>query len=241
MLEGVYRKELHMRVRTLLIAAVAALMPVSGMALEATRQIIVDGDGHVSAVPDMAIVQFGVSREAPEAGAAMRSASEAMAAVLNSIGAAGIARDDVRTTRIGLDPQWSYSQDGTSPRLTGYVASNDLSVTVRDLDGLGDLLDAVVAEGVNTMTGLSFAVADPTELEDTARAAAVEDAVRKAGTLAWASGVNLGEVISISESAGGIAPMPRFEAAMADRAAVPVAAGQVEISVTVTAVFAIAE
>ncbi len=234
-----------MRIRTVLTASLTAwflaLMPVSGVAAEAIRQILVDGEGQVSAVPDMAVVHFGVSREAPEAAAAMRLASEAMTAVLASISEAGIAAEDVQTTRVGLDPQWSYSQDGTPPRLTGYVASNDLSVAVRDLGGLGELLDTVVAEGANTMNGLAFSVADPSDLEDAARSAAVKDATRKAGTLAGAAGVTLGNILSISETVGGAVPMPRFEAAMADRAAVPVAAGQVEITVTVTAIFAIAD
>lgn len=230
-----------MRIRTVLTASFLALMPVSGVAAEAIRQILVDGEGQVSAVPDMAMVHFGVSREAPEAAVAMRLASEAMTAVLASLAEAGIAAEDVQTTRIGLDPQWSYSQDGTPPRLTGYVASNDLSVAVRDLGGLGELLDTVVAEGANTMNGLAFSVADPSDLEDAARSAAVKDATRKAGTLAGAAGVSLGNILSISETVGGAVPMPRFEAAMADRAAVPVAAGQVEITVTVTAIFAIAD
>ena len=213
----------------------------SGKASEPTRQIIVDGEGRVAVTPDMANVNIGVRREARQAAAAIGAASKAMTGVLERIAAAGIAPEDVQTTRIGLDPRWQHSQNGTPPRVVGYVASNDLRIRVRDLDLLGGLLDAVVSDGANTMNGLSFSVADPGPLEDEARAAAVADARGKAQTLASAADVALGNVISISESRVAGGPVPMATMAMAERAAVPVAAGQVEIIVSVRAVFAIAE
>lgn len=230
-----------MNIRSFLFAGLLALVALPGVASEQSRQIAVQGEGRVSAVPDMAVVQIGVSRDARTAGAAMQAASEAMTSVLASISAAGIAPEDVQTTRIGLDPMWQHSQDGAPPRVTGYVASNDLSVRVRDLGLLGTILDSVIAEGANTMNGLSFSVAAPEALEAEARAEAVSDARGKAETLAGAAGVALGEVISISENAGGGGPVPMFEAAMSDRAAVPIATGQVDVTVRVAAVFAITE
>ena len=212
-----------------------------GEASDLNRQIIVDGEGRVSATPDIANVNIGVRREARQAGAAIDAASKAMTSVLESIAAAGIAPEDVQTTRIGLDPRWQHSQNGTPPRVVGYVASNDLRIRVRDLDLLGGLLDSVVSEGANTMNGLTFSVADPGPLEDEARAAAVADARRKAQTLASAADVVLGNVISINESRVADGPVPMAAMAMAERAAVPVAAGQVEIVVSVRAVFAIAQ
>ncbi|MBT8418675.1 MAG: SIMPL domain-containing protein [Silicimonas sp.] len=229
-----------MRILRCVLVGMALLAPVAAVADETARRVSVDGVGRVSVVPDMAVVSLGVQREARDAGSAMRAASEAMEGVLARIAEAGIAPDDVQTTRIGLDPRWQHSQDGSMPRVVGYVASNDLSVRVRDLSGLGVLLDTVVSDGANTMQGLSFSVAEDAALQDEARVAAVEDAARKAGMLAEAAGATLGEVISISEGGQGGGPVPMFEAAEAMRSAVPVAAGQVDIVVTVRATFALA-
>lgn len=220
---------------------VFGLVPIASQAAEPTRFISVDGQGIVEAVPDMAVVQVGVRREAASASQAMEWASEGMTAVLEQIAEAGIPPEDVQTTRIGLDPRWQHSQDGSPPWVTGYVASNDLSLKVRDLALLGVLLDAIVADGANSMGGLYFALSDTAPLEKEAREAAVLDATEKARTLAGAAGETLGQVMSITEGTGGGGPVPMFEAAMSDRAAVPVAAGQIEVVVSVRAVFALGE
>jgi uncharacterized protein YggE len=130
-------------------------------------------------------------------------------------------------------------QDGSPPRITGYVATNSLRVTVRDLDGLGPLLDAAVSDGANTMDGLMFEVSELSDRQDEARAKAVEDARRKAAILATAAGAELGQVLSISEGVLQGGPVPMFETALAERSSVPVAAGQMDIAVTIRAVFAL--
>lgn len=204
-----------------------------------SRWIAVDGIGRVTAVPDVAVVRLGVQREARDAGAAMPAASAAMTEMLARIAQAGVATEDVQTERIGLDPNWRYMQDGSPPRITGYVATNSLRVTVRDMDGLGPLLDAVVSDGANTMSGLTFEVSGLSALEDEARAKAIGDARRKATILAEAAGAELGDIISISEGVVQGGPMPMFETAVAERSSVPVAAGQMDVAVTIRAVFAL--
>lgn len=213
------------------------MTPFEVQGQELARHVSVEGVGIVSAVPDMAVVRLGVQREALDATSAISAASESAASVLSRIADVGIAAEDVQTMGLGLNPVWRHSQDGSPPRVTGYVASNDLSVRVRDLGLLGDLLSAVVADGANTMSGVSFQVSNAAELEDQARASAVEDAVRKARILARAAGASLGEVVSLVEGQQGGAPGPMLEMAMSDRAAVPVAAGRLEIVSTVRAVF----
>lgn len=230
-----------MRILWAFLLSIHLLVPAGAQGQDLARQVSVEGTGRVSAVPDMAVIQLGVQREARDAGAAMTAVSQAMAAVLKQIAEAGIAAEDIQTTGVGLNPQWRHSQDGSPPRVTGYIASNSLSVRVRDLDLLGELLSAVVSDGANSMNGLSFQVADTSDLEDQARVAAVGDAARKARILAEAAGASLGQVIAISEGQQGGLPGPMLEMAMADRAAVPVAAGQVEIVVTVRAVYALGD
>lgn len=213
------------------------LAPANLQAQEPMSQIVVTGTGVVSAAPDMAVLRIGVTREARTASEAMAGANTAAAKVLDAIDAAGIAPRDVQTASISLSPVWDHS-NGRPPQARGYVASNDLTVRVRDLDGLGGLLDAVIGDGANMLNGLSFSIAEPGTLEAEARAGAVADARSKAETLATAADVVLGPVLQISEGGGMVSPAPMMRGAMLE-AATPVATGELDIRVTVSMVFAI--
>ena len=216
------------------------LWPLFGHADEVTRQIVVTGTGVVSAAPDMAIIRLGVAREARTASVAMDATSDAAARVLESIAAAGIEARDVQTSVVNLSPVWDHAS-GRPPQLRGYIASNGLTVRVRDLEGLGGLLDAVVSDGANTLNGLSFSVDETGPLEAHARTEAVLDAKAKAETLAAAGGVTLGPVLQINEAGGGVTPAPMLRGAMMEAAPVPIAEGEVDIRISVTVVYGIAE
>lgn len=210
------------------------------LAAQDARTITVTGEGRVSVAPDMAVLRLGVSREARKASDAMRAASQAATAVLAQVEQAGIAPRDVQTSNVSLSPRWEHAQN-TAPRVIGYVASNDLTLRVRDLDSLGALMDAVVSDGANQMNGLSFSVAEPRPLQDQARQAAVLDARAKAELLAEAAGVTLGQVMTISENGGARPPVAMARGAMMESAAVPIAAGELDVNINVTVIFAIAE
>lgn len=225
-----------MRICALLLCL---LYPLSGYSEEVSRQIIVTGAGIVSVTPDMAVVQLGITREARTASEAMAGTNDAAARVLAQMQAAGIEAKDMQTSEINLSPVWDQS-NSRPPQVRGYVASNNLTVRVRDLAGLGSLLDALIADGVNSLNGLSFSVAETGPLETQARAEAVRDARAKAETLAKAANVALGPVLQISEGGDQFAPSPMMRGAMMD-SAVPIAAGEVDVSVSVTVVFGIGE
>ena len=205
------------------------------------RYLTVSGEGSVASAPDMATVHLGVQRDARDAGAAMAATSEAAASILTSLEAAGVATSDIQTTRIGLDPRYARQNDNNPPRITGYVASNDLVVRVRDLDALGGILDKLVSDGANSFRGISFGVSDTSDLTEEARIAAVKDAMQRAETLASAAGVTLGAIQSMSEGGGGAVPQPMMRSAMVAEAAVPVAQGEIEVRSRVTVVFEISD
>jgi len=158
-------------------------------------------------------------------------------AVLDRLGAAGVADADVQTASIRLDSVMVYAE-GAAPRLEGYEAGTTFAVRVRDLASLGALLDLAVAGGAAEIGGIAFDVADPLPLRDRARAAAVADARRRAEVIAAAAGLALGPILEIAEgggAAGPEVPMLRF----AEAAAMPVAPGQIAIGATVRIVFAL--
>ena len=226
-----------MRFLICLYLGLAVLAPQIVGADELEREIVVTGQGSVSVAPDMATIFVGVSAQGRLADAALSEASERGRAVLSQLEEQGIKARDIQTRNVSLNPQFARSNDGSAPRTIGYVATLDLAVQVRDFDRLGEVLDAVVADGANRMNGLSFGVSERAALETEARVAAVADARTRAETLAEAAGVVLGEVLSIREG-GGQAPIGVDRAMMMEaRAAVPIAGGEIDVNASVTMVF----
>jgi uncharacterized protein YggE len=204
--------------------------------------ITVTGEGVVTAAPDLATVSLGVTTQGATAAEAMAANSASLTAVLERVKAAGVEDRDIQTSTLNLNPNWSNSDGNSMPVIQGYVATNTLSIRVRDLGKLGPILDAAIADGANTLNGVSFGLAEPDPAMDDARRAAVAEARARAELLTGAAGVGLGRIVSISESGGYAPPMPmyRMEAAMADAPA-PVAGGEVGVTAQVTITWEIAQ
>ena len=160
------------------VAAMTAMGGTMAIAAEPSSHIAVTGTGVVSAVPDVADVHAGVTREDASAARAMQQADAAMRKVVDATRQHGLAARDVQTTQYSLQPV--YDQLDGKSRLRGYRADNQVRVTVRDLARVGSLLDAVVGAGANQIQGIGFRVDKPEIHLDRARADAVADARRKA-------------------------------------------------------------
>ncbi len=228
------------------IAFLAAILAVTaaGIAHAEERRITVDAAGTVQAAPDMATITLGVTNEDAEASNAMQATSDAVAQILKRLEDMGIESRDVQTRDLSLSPVWSgrNSPSGERPEISGFVASNNVQVRVRDLTKLGAIMDAVIQDGANDFGGLSFGVQDPAPLQAEARAKAVAEATAKAEQLAQAANVSLGQVQTISEQVGGIRPAPQMRAmSMAEAGGVPVAGGEISVSVNVMMEFGIAD
>ncbi len=208
-------------------------------AQEDDHTISVTGVGSVQTVPDIAHVSVGMSSDARTAREAMERNGRVMSQVLSTLAERGVENKDVQTTELSLFPSYENRTTGKPPAVVGYRAQNVVSVTVREIEILGGILDAVTVAGGNTIHSIRFDVEDTVALMDEARKAAVLDARKKAEIYATAGGVSLGKVISINEM-GGARPMPRTMARMeAMTADVPVAEGSVSLSVSVGVVFLI--
>ncbi|WP_431298790.1 SIMPL domain-containing protein [Tabrizicola sp. BL-A-41-H6] len=231
-----------MRALSALLLSVALAAPLSApvFAQDAPAPMItVTGEGVVEAAPDIATLTIGVTTQGDTAAAALAANSAALDAVLARLKAAGIEPRDMQTSNLSLNPNWT-GYDTAAPKISGFVASNMLTVRVRALDSLGAVLDASVADGANTLNGLTFGLANPDPVLDEARKEAVANARAKAELLAEAAGVKLGKVVSISETAGYQPPMPMFRQDAAS-AAPPVQGGELGMTATVTIFYSIAE
>lgn len=202
--------------------------------------IVVSGVGRVSVEPDVASVRLGVMLTRPTAAAAREDAAVTMNAVLAAITAAGVERRDVRTSLVALHPVTEHRPD-REPRVTGYQLTNSVSVTVRDIDATGSVVDGALAAGATSLDGLGFRVEDRSVPEAEARAAAVADARSRAEALATAAGVALGAVVGIVEGGAAPGPMPRGFAAqaLAASADTPIEGGTQDVVVSVVVTFAI--
>ncbi len=198
------------------------------------RRITVTGRAEAKAVPDVATLSIGVETEASTPGEALADNAGRMTAVMERLKGAGIEARDLGTSQLGIWPIYAERQQ---PRRTiGYRASNQLAVTIRDIDRLGEILDQAVADGANAVNGPAFGVDDPEPLLQAARDAAVRDAIAKAERYATTAGVELGEVISMDE-VGGSPVLPRQMRAEAMAASTPIAPGETTISASVTMTF----
>ena len=230
--------------RSLVSLALAALL-MSGAAQAAEqreRSIIVTGEGLVSATPDQARVSAGVVTQAQTAAAALTANNTAMARVMQSLRGANIPPQNIQTSNFSVNPIYAPfrpEQPEPQQRITGYQVSNQVSVLVEDLTRIGATLDALVRSGANQLGGVSFSFKDAKPLMERARRAAVEEAAAKARTLAAASGVTLGPVLTVQET-GGAFPAPRPMAMEAMQARdVAISPGQSDVSVTVMVTYGI--
>ncbi len=208
-----------------------------------TATISVSAEGTATAVPDMAVINLVVLREAETAREALDANTAAMTEVLNALKEDGIADRDLQTSDFSIQPRWVYPQnnDGSqTPKIVGYQVSNGLTVRIRDLKRLGDILDASVTLGVNQGGQIAFTNDKPDETISQARKDAVTKARKKAEEMAEAAGVKLGRIVSMSEQSYSNPPMPMARDMMkmaAESAPVPVAAGENQYSVSVSMIF----
>ena len=208
----------------------------------AEQGVVVTGQGRVSAPPDMATISLGVSKNAETAKQVVAQVNDAVAQIVGALQEMGVEGKDLQTTGFYLQPLRNQQMKGDeiAPKITGYQAGNMVTVRVRDLDRLGDMMDAVIDLGGNQFNGLQFGLQDDADAMAQARAGAVADAKLRAEQLAQAADIDLGALLRMSEQ--GHHAAPRMAGFAAQRSAMSEAAvgGEVDVTVQVTMVYAIA-
>ena len=203
---------------------------------EAPNAISVNAAGKVFVEPELANISIGVESRAKTAGEASGQNKRDMNQVMSSLKAKGIKDKDIQTTDYSIYPDYRYIEKERREQVVGYVARNMVQVKVRDLDKIGDILDAATGAGANAIHGIRFTVEEPGKYKDEARKLAVEEAKSKAEKLAKSAGVRLGDLLSIREEWYGPEEYYMYEerAAMAgDMGGAPISAGQLAITVMV--------
>ncbi|MGE3745684.1 MAG: SIMPL domain-containing protein [Sphingomonadaceae bacterium] len=207
--------------------------PIDGTRLD------VSAEGSVTRAPDIATINAGVVTQAPTAAAAMQENARRMTATVTALKSAGVADRDIQTASVNLSPQYRYVEN-KAPEITGYQASNQVSVRFRDIKRAGNILDTLVAQGANQINGPVFSVEKAEAALDEARVAAIKTARERADLYAQAAGLRVKRIISISESQSYSpppSPMPMMMARAEKAADTAIEPGEQELSVNVSVSF----
>ena len=233
----------HALISALLLGAMS--LPTAATAQQAAitqtiagTRLDLSASGEVTRVPDLAVITAGVVTRSSNAASAMQQAATRMSRVRAALTAAGIADRDIQTSNISLSPDYVY-ENNQPPRITGYSATNQLTVRFRDVANAGRILDVLVGQGANQISGPNLTIDKPEAALDEARAKAVANGRARAELYARSLGLKIVRVVLVSES-GGYAvppPMPVMMAARAETADTKIDAGEQKLQVTLAMTF----
>ncbi|MDO8452293.1 MAG: SIMPL domain-containing protein [bacterium] len=168
--------------------------------------LTVTGEGKVTVVPDTAMVSLGVVASQTTISAAQNQANTAINNITTTLKSLGIDSKDIKTSNYSISPQYDYRDSGSPNRITGYQVNVSVSVTVRDIDKINDVIDRSTAAGANTVGGILLTIDEDKqkELVQQARGEAIKEAKSKAESLAKAAGITLGRIVNIQEGGSSI-------------------------------------
>ena len=208
----------------------------TGAADNETRQVTVVGAGKVQGTPDTLTVNASIEFVAPDVSGALSQSSDRQKAVIDALVGSGIDRKDIRTTQVTLQPQFA---GGDSTAIIGYRASNSIDVKIRKLDTASQAIALIAGTGgdATRINSVNFSIEDDSQLVKDARARAFNDAKDRANQYAQLAGLDLGKVLSITESGAATPPTPMPYSRGAEMAAVPLEPGQQTVGFNVTVTF----
>jgi uncharacterized protein len=233
--------------RTALLAAlmIGAVAPSAATAQQASitqaitgTRLDISATGEVSRVPDLAIITAGVVAKAPTASAALQESASRMQRVVAALKRAGIADRDIQTSNVNLNPEYRYPEN-QSPQLTGYTASNNVTVRFRDVRTSGRILDALVGEGANQISGPNLTIDNTDAALDEARAKAIAVGRERAQAYARSLGMRVVRLVALSETGGNsiVQPLPMYARAEVAMAKTQIEPGEQKLQITLAMTF----
>jgi uncharacterized protein YggE len=202
----------HAFLGALMLAGASLAVPAAAQQASITQTIAgtrldVTATGEVTRVPDVAVITAGVVTRSSTATGAIQDAANRMQRVLAALKQAGVEERDIQTGAINLNAEYRYP-DNQAPQLVGYTANNSLTIRFRDIRNSGKILDALVAQGANQISGPNLTVDKPEAALDEARLKAIAAARARADLYARSLGMRVARVVSISENGGYAVPPP---------------------------------
>lgn len=239
MTTSLIKKSLLLIAPLALVAAVAT--PVSANAATNPRYITVSAEGTVKVTPDAVRLSATASTVAATSKEALAATSSTANAVRKALVAAGVSTKDIATQNITVYPEYKYDTNGGSTQI-GYRGSQSFSVVIRAAATAGEVVDAAVAAGGDSLqvNSVSPFVLDSAKATESARAVAVKNAKAKATSYAKLLGVKLGKVNYLTENGSPSISVPMYaSAAKAEDASTTVDLGQQDVTVSITVQWAL--
>ncbi len=206
----------------------------------AGTRLDISATGEVTRVPDVAIISAGVVSRSPTATGALQDSANRINQVLSALKRAGVADRDIQTSSVSLNPEYRYP-DNQSPQLTGYTATNQLTIRFRDIRNSGKILDALVSQGANQINGPSLTIDKPEAALDEARANAIAAGRGRAELYARSLGLHVARIVAVSESGGYAVPPPAppvpMMMARSEAAPTNIVPGEQKVQVSVSMTF----
>jgi uncharacterized protein YggE len=244
-----HEREYPMKKTFIPLAVIAALsvLPVMVQAednsVSATgTRLDINAQATVKVKPDIATVSAGVVTKAATPQEARELNAQKMQSVFTALKAKKINEADMQTSGLTINPDYVYEQN-QAPKITGYQANNSLTIRLKDMDKIGDVIDALIKNGINQFNGPAFSLDNPETATDQARRNALEKARKRAELYASATGLKIKRIVAISENTNMGMPVPMMMMAkasagreMADTST-PIATGQVDVDVTVNVTY----
>jgi len=239
------KKESSMKSAFLAALMIGAALPSAAFAQQtsitqaiAGTRLDISATGEVSRVPHVAIISAGVVTKAATASAALQESATRMQRVVAALKRAGVADRDIQTSNVNLNPEYRYPEN-QSPQLTGYSASNNVTVRFRDIRTSGRILDALVGEGANQISGPNLTIDKPETALDEARTKAIAVGRERAQAYARSLGMRVTRLVAVSEASGNsiIQPMPMYARAEAAQAKTTIEPGEQKLQVTLSMTF----
>jgi uncharacterized protein YggE len=222
------------------VVMLAACAPAAASNSETVRSLSVSGIGQVHLVPDIATINIGVRTEAEKVSDAMDENTAQANAISQVLQNMGVLEKDIQTSNFNVYPVDRYNDMSGQIEGTYFIVENTVTITVRDLASLGDVLNAVVEAGANTIYGISFDVDDREAAAKQAQELAIQNAYAEAESIAETAGVELGELLNINVSSGAVYTVAYdTKAGGYEDSSVPIAAGMITITMSCSASFAI--
>lgn len=210
------------------------------------RTITVVGEGKVTIKPDVARSQIGVEVVKSTVQEASAEAQDVMEAVLDALKTAGVAEKDIQTSGYNIWVERRPATEGKTQDEVLYHVTNQVQVVIRDLDSVGEVLDAAIEAGANNIYGVTFGLDNTTKVKSDARAKAIADGQAKAEELARLNNVELGEIMQVSEVIGsgggyytGFSENAAAARGMGGGGAGPITPGELELAMTLQLVYAL--
>lgn len=223
---------------TLAIPRLGSAQPVAAPSV-IPGTLVASGQGEAKVAPDRVSVLVNVQTRASTAAAAAADNARRTRAVLDALGALGLAKDQLSTEGYSAYPEMRYDKDGGAPRVTGYVITNSVRAESKRVEQAGAIIDAALSAGANVINALSFYASSIDVPRREAIALAVASARADAQAMAAAAGGTIGELVELSTQGPTVPPRPMFDMAARGKAAMaeptPINPGQQTISVFVSA------